>query len=205
MTANQLKLLGMARSWAAKSIPNFDDTQFRTVLRSIGGLSGEDRPSSKSLTNRGFEEVMAWFESVGFRYESHHRGHGVHRGEFPNSSVSSESSVVKQNYWNDKASRSSRNQITDRQIRMIELLASQQTYAMEGMILRMTAHRKHDLLELTSREAYDLTEALKQIIERGTPAMFSTAAQITENPLRGSAPPRETSSSDGGITQDIPF
>ena len=68
MTPLQLKNLGMARGWAQKNVPDFDEAAFRLVLRNIGHVQEDaaGHVSSKALTNSGLEAVMAWFESVGW-------------------------------------------------------------------------------------------------------------------------------------------
>jgi len=155
ISPRQIKTLGMARSWAKKNLPGYDDEQYRLVLRNLGGLHGQDHPSGKDLDQCGFEQVMAWFESAGFsRYhtsESHAR-----------------------TYWNRKAARESSGQISDREIRMIEKLAADcdpdaAEALIAGMCYRMTRHRTDDLRQLRRREAYNLIEAFKAIHERCEP------------------------------------
>ena len=129
MTSQQLRTVNMAASWAKKNVPDFDDAQWRLVLRNIGQVQadGDGHVSSKALSNSGMEQVMAWFESVGYRQGGSEPG-----------------------YWTAKAARYSRYQVTDREIRMIEELASQQPYELAGIIGRLTNHRTTDIQQLSA-------------------------------------------------------
>lgn len=126
-------------------LPDFDDAQWRLVLRNIGQVQadGDGHVSSKALSNSGMEQVMAWFESVGYRQPGSEPG-----------------------YWTAKAARYSRYQVTDREIRMIEELAAQQPYELAGIIGRLTNHRTTDIQQLSATEAFKVIEALKSIVSR---------------------------------------
>lgn len=150
ISKQQLILIHTAKRDIARLHPEFDDAQYRITLRSIAGVE-----SSKDLDNRTFEQVMGFFESLGYHQP----------GSAPG-------------YWTAKADRTTRNQISDREIRRIEQLAAQQPYSLEGLIHRITNHRTSDLVQLTSGEAYKLQEALKGIVDRSPAAKPATPRSV---------------------------
>ena len=157
-----VKLVNIARGWAAKSVPGFDDAQWRLILRNIGNVREDatGHVSSKSLDNRTVEQVLAWFESVGWQ----DRKHGP-------------------TYWTAKAQRYSRYQITDSEIHMIEKLAAQQPYELAGIIGRLTNHRTTDIQQLSASEAFKVKEALKSIVSRE-----GAKTRTTQKPIRQLTP-----------------
>ena len=176
MKKDQLKVIGMARSWGNKNIPGFDEPQFRLVLRNVGNVKedADGKVSTKALDNRGMEFVMAWFESVGYHQPGSEAG-----------------------YWTGKANRYSRHEITDREIHAIEELASHQPYSLPGLISRITNRRTDDIQQLRSQEAYNVIEALKKIVTRVIAA--KAAKPVGRPPTVGSLSPSELSQIDKDI------
>lgn len=146
MTTDQLKTIGMARRWGEKTIPGFDEAQFRLVLRNVGKVKedAEGRVSTKALDNRGLEFVMAWFESVGYHQPGSEPG-----------------------YWTAKANRHAK-YVSARELRMIEQLATECPYPLGSLVWRLSNHRTHEVQELTRQQGYALIEALKKIVQRET-------------------------------------
>lgn len=133
MTRQQLAMLHIA-----KGKLQMEEADYRTLLRNVGGLRG-DKPSSKDLTQRGFEDVMAFFEENGAT------GGGT--------------------YWRDIISR--RGRFADsRQIHLIRSLAAQQTYPIAALCRNASNHRAICPERLSPREAAGLIEMLKSVVGR---------------------------------------
>ena len=135
MTGKELGLIHMA----AKAT-GLNDPQYRTALRNCGGVE-----SAKSLTQSGFENVMALFEERGWRQVGQ-----------------------PENYWRGKvAARGSL--CGDRLIyKIISLIGVDFPYTLEGMCKRISQGRVDQLDKLTPGEALNMVEALKAIAARQT-------------------------------------
>lgn len=148
MTALQITILHTAMSQLRKLRPAvYDDAWYRNVLRNIGRVAG-DRPSSKSLTQAGFEDVMAFLESHGFRDARQHAS-----------------------YWRDVSNRRI-GYASTRQVHAIRELAAQQQYDLRRLCLRLSDGAADCPQRLSPSQAYQLTEMLKSVIarKRETPA-----------------------------------
>lgn len=143
MTNRQLQIIH-----TAKRSLGYEDADYRLVLKNIAGVQ-----SSKQLDQKGFELVMAFFESVGFEYKAH----GAHSVGSP--------SERQQTYWQSKADRQPR-YVSERELRMIEQLQNQSPYKPESMVRRMSNGRTDRVTELYPKEGYALIEALKKIVDR---------------------------------------
>lgn len=156
---------------AAKKV-GLNDAQYRMLLWNVAKVK-----SCLQLTNGGFEDVMAIFEQDGFVFDS-----------------------SKPFYFRDKVFRRGE-LVNERVLRKIETLAviNGQPYPLESMTLRMSRQRTRKTEELTPREAFNLIEAIKKIIERENPA---EAVWLPALPVRidASQPAAEQSqaSADGG-------
>ena len=115
------------------------EEQYRMVLRNAGGVA-----SSKELTQAGLEDVMSVFEDGGFR----------HQGK-------------PENYWRNKVAMRG-TFCGDRLAHKIAELAARQQYALEGLCRRVSGERVGIVARLTPREALNLVELLKAVIERKT-------------------------------------
>ena len=121
----------------AKRAVGLTDPAYRTLLRNVA-----DVESSKSLINAGVEDVLAVLEDLGF--QSHPAG---------------------PNYWRRKVVR--RGQCcNERMIWKIEALAAEQRYQLPALCLRMSNRRTDQVGLLYPKEAYNLIEALKAIVDR---------------------------------------
>ena len=142
----QLILIHTAKRQIEKINPDFDDAQYRTVLRSIAHVE-----SSKDLDNKSFEQVMAWFESVGFRQTTpaQNTTHGQQSA----------------GYWETKAARHA-TWVSERELSMIDSLAKDCPYPLGSLVWRLSNHRTDKVAELTRQQGYALIEALKKIVAR---------------------------------------
>jgi hypothetical protein len=144
MTTLQLKALHVAAGQLRKLRPDvFDDAWYRLVLVNVGNvrtMPGE-KPSSKALTNAGFELVMAFMEESGFRDS---RGEAYWRSRLPHGKAST------------------------RQVWQIHRLGNQQRYAIAGLCEQFSGGRTRHAEKLTPFEAVKLVEMLKQAVRRET-------------------------------------
>ena len=115
-----------------------EDGQYRMILKNVADVA-----SSKDLTNSTFEQVMAFLEDLGFS---------------PNGQPST--------YWRDKVASRQSGEVTERQLQLIGALAADASIDAAGFAWRMSNHRTRTPGELSSREAYNVIEALKQIVDR---------------------------------------
>lgn len=127
----------------AKSSVHLDDADYRLVLRNLGNVGGE-RPSTKDLTQRGFEEVMAYFAGVGAKVPGDPQ------------------------HWLDK-SQYRGNYADSRQVHLIQQLASRQQYSLDALCRKFSGNRAEHPSKLRPGEAHKLIEMLKNVVER-TPA-----------------------------------
>jgi hypothetical protein len=156
ITKLQIIKIHQAAGQIRKLNPAFDDAAYRTALRSIAGVE-----SSKQLDNASFEQVMGFLESIGFRE--------------PNGRA---------DYWRTKAARNAR-YATDRQLRLIEELASKTAYNLSGLCIRHSHNRTEHPAQLYPREAWNLIEALKAIVTRnssgtGDSPVCSSSSALTQ-------------------------
>ena len=180
ISKQQLILIHTAKRQIQKLDENFDDAAYRTVLRSIAHVE-----SSKDLDNKSFEQVMAWFESVGFKHaqrsQRSQRAASVSDpapappasdpASNPASAPPASNPASSDTYWQSKADRAAKHEITDREIRMIEQLATEiaflkPDFILPGFIRRMTRARTDDIQLLTATESHNLIEGLKSILTR---------------------------------------
>lgn len=111
--------------------------RYQMLLRNVAEVE-----SSKDLTQPGFEDVMAVMEDMGFA-DSHHGG----------------------NYWRGRVSQ--RGMLcSSRMVHKIEALARDQRYALPPLCLRFSEHRTDQVGMLCPREAWNLIEMLKAVVER---------------------------------------
>lgn len=170
ISKRQLILIHTAKRQIEKLDQSFDDAAYRTVLRSIAHVE-----SSKDLDNKSFEQVMAWFESVGFK-----------------NTTPGQPSV---GYWGTKALRHAR-YASDRELRMIEQLQTQSPYPLPSMVRRLSGNRTDQATELYLKEAYALIEALKKIVEREA---AKAANPVGRPPTVGSLSPSELQQIDKDV------
>ncbi len=150
---------------AAARQAGLNDAQYRLLLRHVGHVA-----SSKDLTQAAFGEVMAALEKT--------HGHG--------------------HYWRQRQER--RGSVADpRQLWLIRDLwarydagCADHALQLPGMVERMSAGRTRLLEQLAPREAWNLIEALKQIVAR------------TETRPSGSVDDPVTSR-DGREAGEVPF
>jgi hypothetical protein len=150
-----------------------DDDDYRRILQTLAGVE-----SCTKLDNRSFERVMRHFEECGFRRFSGPAGdrfrmRKFHAGLF--------------------ASPEERHKIAD--------LAEKAGVAVPGFVLRMTRGRIDDINKITPREAYNVIEGLKKIIERAEEkARLDKSRGVEGSPCA----PRQgsTTGTDAGDSQD---
>lgn len=134
LTKKQLQLIHVAKRQLG-----LDDADYREVLREKGGVG-----SSKALTVRGLEDVMAHFEHMGFRNVGDTVG----------------------DYWRKR--QFDRGIHADaRQLHLIRELAAQQQYLIEGLCERFSHGRASRPQELSHKEASSLLSMLRSVIRRG--------------------------------------
>lgn len=133
MTNPQIRLIKMAVRQLG-----IDDADYRTALRSIAGVD-----SCKDLTEVGFEDVLAWLESCGWRDKDRSATH-----------------------WRDLQANRSRF-ASSRQLHAIYDLAQEMDPPLlAGMVRRMSGNRVDQPSKLRPAEAYNLIEALKAMRSR---------------------------------------
>jgi hypothetical protein len=167
MSPRQLQLIHAARRQL-----NLEDSDYRTILRSIGHVE-----SSKDLSNQSFEQVMGFLEARGFG------GPGAH-------------------YWQDKAASQGVLADARQIHLIEQLAVQVPHYKLGGLVMRFSQDRTDKPEQLKPREAYNLIECLKSIIARNnqaaagsqqspsarvevSPATATTTAEMT---LFGSVP-----------------
>ena len=131
----------------AKSSVHLDDADYRMVLRNLGKVGGE-RPSTKDLTQRGFEEVMAYFAGVGAKVPGdpqHWLSKSQNRGSFADA----------------------------RQVHLIRELAAKQPYGLDALCRWFSGNRAEDPSRLRPAEAHKLIEMLKKVVSRSPEANAS--------------------------------
>ena len=156
MTPDQIKHIHVASTKAG-----LNRAQYEMLLRNVAGVE-----SCKALTNTGFEDCMATLEDMGF----------------PGT------------YWRDKIAARSNGLANARMVfKIAELYAeylarlpnpdADSVYKLPGLIARGSHDRTRDARELTPREAWNLIESLKNILDR-TPIPPSTPpdAATTDDP-----------------------
>ena len=136
MTKDQIKLIHVAKGKAGLS-----EEQYRMMLRNLGNVD-----SCKDLTNETFEDCMAFLEDCGFPGDKW-RNTVINRGSFANSRAVW---FIRQLYIQYEAARE----------------PHEPYYNFRGLVGRMSKDRTFDPSRLTPAEAYKLTEALKQMIQR---------------------------------------
>ncbi len=155
MTPQQLKLIHVARRATGMS-----EEDYRTGLRSIAHVE-----SSKNLTNIGFEDMLAWFESCGFRDTQHHA-----------------------HFWRDIVDRRS-SFANSRQLheiaRLYSALSTQHSalglpvYTLASLVEHQCNDRTHEPSKLTPAEANNLIEAIKAIKNR---VQGSKGSKVQDSP-----------------------
>jgi phage gp16-like protein len=130
VTINQIKLVHVAKRQLG-----LDEADYRQILLDVAGVG-----SSKDLTPRGFEDLMAHFEHRGFRRPSGAEGPA--------------------DYWRMK--KFQRGIKADaRQVHLISQLAAGTNYRLGGLCMRFSQGRTERPAELTAKEASQLIEMLK--------------------------------------------
>ena len=132
MSNEQIKLVKIAQRELG-----LDDGEYRLVLRNIGNVE-----SCKSLTQRAFEDVMAFFESRGFQHQN-----------------------FSPDYWQGRVQRRGR-YADPRQVHHIEQLVKRTRYSLAGLCLRFSDGRVDEASKLRPDEAHRLIEMLKSAGKR---------------------------------------
>jgi hypothetical protein len=127
-----------------------DDADYRTYLRNLGGCE-----SSTQLDNRGFERIMAAWEDI---------------PGFPSHPAGSD-------YWRSRVNRFN---VSSRQLRMIFELAEQVDIDLGHFCSRMTAGTCDHPARLTPRDARNVIEALRKMIDRGYRPKAGRSAGVSE-------------------------
>ena len=121
-----------------------DDGQYRILLRNIGGVD-----SCKNLDQKSFEDVMATFESMGFV-------------------------GPRKNYWSDIVLRRG-SFASSRQVHRIQELCcdyesmrgpTDPHYELGGLVFNASGGKTRDPSRLLPKEAHNLIEQLKSMIDR---------------------------------------
>lgn len=131
-TLSQIKTIKLGQK-----LCDLNDAQYRTVLRNIGGVE-----SCKDLSARGYEDVMAFLESIGF--DGHSLG---------------------PTYWRDKVRRRGHG-CPERMAHKIHAFAPDLPYPLAALVRRLSGGRTDVVEELDAHEAYNLIEAAKAIVAR---------------------------------------
>jgi len=133
MTNQQLTLIHAARRQLG-----LDEADYREILANIAGVK-----SSKDLTNKSFEDVMAHLEHRGFR----HLGQPA-------------------DYWRSKTFRRGIDADARQLHKIAELAAAVDNYDMAGLIRRVTKGRCGRPEDCNFKEANAVIEMLKSISRR---------------------------------------
>lgn len=174
MTNEQIKLIHVA----ARQVDLIDSTgnarRYKLMLLNVGGVE-----TSKDLTNETFEDCMALMEEMGFSWE---RGRAMERASFSGSGGSP--ARVQSTYWRDKV-RHRGEFCSARMVHKIGAMIKEiGRYPLESMVLRMSNHRTDKVNLLTPREAWNLIEALKAIVDRAGPPKPADMQRSTLNAQR---------------------
>lgn len=130
ITSNQVKLVR-----AAQNRLGLSDAEYRMILRSTAHVE-----STKDLDQRGFESVLAVFESQGWQDTNRQPGH-----------------------WSNQSS----GKATSRQIRYLESLALKcPRYPLDREAKKISHGRTSEARQLTTREAHKLIEMFKAAAAR---------------------------------------
>jgi hypothetical protein len=111
---------------------------YRMLLANVAGVA-----STTQLNNTQVEDVMDVLESLGFVDRDNGAG-----------------------YWAGKVQRRGQ-AVNERMLRKIEAMAAETKYPLPALVRRMTNKRTDRAEQLLPREAWQMIEALKAIIERG--------------------------------------
>lgn len=176
LTSAQLQLLQIARRDVAKaSAGAFDEAQWRLVLRNVGRAlpDADGRVSAKSLTHAGFEGVMAFCESTGFRDRTPGRG---------------------PDYWRSRdASRTGL--ATSRQVFAIQSLYARyagrtaKPVSLSGIVMRASQGYHTDPRQLTPALAARVIEALNAILDRAPAGQEQNAPAVDPSPQDAASDP----------------
>jgi len=130
MTPNQIKLVHTA---ATRIYGREYEPEYRIVLKNIGGVR-----SCKDLSNSGLEDVMAFFEGLGFPPGQRWRTIIANRGRFA----------------------------TIRQAWEIRRLAAGREELLNTLVIQQSCGRVSEASKLRPRQAAGVIEALKAILAR---------------------------------------
>jgi hypothetical protein len=75
MTPGRLKVIHIGKRYMKSCVPGFNDDMYRAILKKLGGVD-----SAKDLDTAGFEAVMEYFASWGFRSDWTKRTFGYRPG-----------------------------------------------------------------------------------------------------------------------------
>jgi hypothetical protein len=114
-----------------------NEPQYRMLLANVASVA-----STTQLDNTQVEDVMDVLESMGFVDRDHGAG-----------------------YWAGKVQRRG-HAVNERMLRKIEAMAAETKYPLGALVRRMTSKRTDRPEQLLPREAWQLIEALKAIIDR---------------------------------------
>lgn len=154
MTNEQIKLIHVAARQVGLIDQDGDAARYRLMLSNVGGVE-----SSKQLTNEGLEDCMALMEDMGFSMQ---RERQIERASF----MGVKGSIRPQStYWRDRVARRSRF-ANSRMVWKILELAKEQRYELAAMCRRTSEGRVDDPEQLTPREAWNLIEGFKAIMDR---------------------------------------
>jgi hypothetical protein len=150
VTTPQLQSLHiLRRQLEAASDGNFSRPDFDLVLMNLGQVKpdAEGAISSKSLSNAGFERVMAFLEEMTAKF---------------NPTIGT--------YWRERDRRRG-HYLNTRQEWQIhrsyeEMRAAGLTYTLESIVSQMSVGRTSAVSELNAQEAFKVIEMLKAAIER---------------------------------------
>jgi hypothetical protein len=130
-----------------------NDAQYRIVLANVAGVK-----STTELSNTAVEDVMDVLEGMGFVDSKHGAG-----------------------YWGGKVGRRPF-VANERMLRKIEALAAEQKYPLPALVRRFSAKRTDRVEQLLPREAWNLIEGLKAIVERGESIKADQPNQAASEP-----------------------
>lgn len=145
MTPLQIKSLHVALGQVKKLRPEiYDDAWWRMVLRNIGHVRPDSagHVSAKALSHAGFEDVMAFLETHGFR-----------------------DPAGPETRWRDIARRRL-GFASSRQVKALRDLAGLQRYDLRAACLRMSDGAADAPERLTPCQAHKLIEMFKSVVAR---------------------------------------
>lgn len=158
---DQLKLIHIAAK-AAGLITGKDDGRYRTLLRQYVTYRGGKATSSKQLNNRQIADLLAVCESLGWQHPGKASDH--YRKLADEQAVDGAVSIA--------------------QKEAIKYLAADlgwRDYQLNGFIDRMSGGAIESITELTPRMAYNLIEALKQMLSRQTGKSYANLTEIQDD------------------------